>query len=118
MLEGLRTVVYTVPDIEQAKAWYSALLNQAPYFDQPFYVGFNVGGYELGLLPGIEASGSTTYWGVPDADAAYAKMLEQGATAQEPIADVGEGIRLGTVRDPCGNTLGIIANPHFLLPGD
>ncbi len=115
MLEGLRTVVYSVPDIEQAKGWYSALLGQPPYFDQPFYVGFNVGGYELGLLPGDEG-GATTYWGVPDADAAYAKLLEQGATAQKPVADVGEGIRLGTVRDPSGNTLGIITNPNFQLP--
>ena len=51
MLQGLRTVVYPVSDLGRAKEWYSAALEQAPYFDEPFYVGFNVGGYELGLVP-------------------------------------------------------------------
>jgi predicted enzyme related to lactoylglutathione lyase len=116
MLEGLRTVVYRVADLPQAKAWYAEMLNQRPYFDEPFYVGFNVGGYELGLLPTeTEEIGSTTYWGVPEADAAYARLLELGAKNHAPIQDVGDGIRLGTVLDPLGNILGVIENPHFTL---
>ena len=117
MLEGLRTIVYHVANLSQAKTWYTGLLNQPPYFDEPFYVGFQVGGYELGLLP-VEAgeTGATTYWGVPDADASYARLLELGAKVNEPIQDVGEGIRLGTVIDPFGNLLGIIENPNFVLP--
>ncbi len=51
MFLGLRTAVYDAPDIAKAKAWYSKVLGEQPYFDQPFYVGFNVGGYELGILP-------------------------------------------------------------------
>ena len=51
MLLGLRTVIYPAPDLAAAKSWYSKFLGQAPYFDQPFYVGFSVGGFELGLLP-------------------------------------------------------------------
>lgn len=51
MLQGLRTVVYGVQDIVAAKAWYREVLGIEPYFDQPFYVGFHVGGYELGLDP-------------------------------------------------------------------
>ena len=38
MLLGLRTVIYRAPDLARAKAWYSALLGVAPYFDEPFYV--------------------------------------------------------------------------------
>ena len=48
---GLRTAIYHAPDLAKAKSWYSRILGIEPYFDQPFYVGFNVGGYELGLDP-------------------------------------------------------------------
>ena len=116
MLEGLRTQVFTVADLDGAKAWYANMLGQPPYFDQPFYVGFNVGGYELGLLPaeaGGAENGAVTYWGVPDADVAYARLLALGATEDTPIHDVGDGIRLGVVNDPAGNALGVIYNPHF-----
>src|SRR5439155_548803 len=51
MILGLRTVIYHVPDLERATAWYSSVFGVQPYFDEPFYVGFNVGGYELGLDP-------------------------------------------------------------------
>jgi hypothetical protein len=50
-LHGPRTVIYPAADLDAAKIWWSALLGSAPYFDEPFYVGFNVGGYELSLLP-------------------------------------------------------------------
>ena len=115
MLEGLRTQVFTVADLDGAKSWYTNMLGKPPYFDQPFYVGFNVGGYELGLLPAETNGGigSVTYWGVPNADAAYAQLLELGATEGAPIHDVGDGIRLGVVTDPAGNALGVIYNPHF-----
>ena len=116
MLQGLRTQVHTVADPDRAKAWYTDILGHGPYFDQPFYVGFNVGGYELGLLPAATnggSIGSVTYWGVTDADAAYARLLELGATDDTPIHNVGDGIRLGAVTDPLGNLLGVIYNPHF-----
>ena len=117
MLDGLRTIVYHVADLDAAKAWYTQMLGHPPYFDQPFYVGFNVGGYELGLLPaeGKDDDITITYWGVPDAEAAYAALLAQGAAARMPPEDVGEGIRLGSVTDPFGNVLGVIYNPHFTL---
>ncbi len=117
MLEGLRTVVYAVADLDAAKAWYTGLLGQEPYFDEPFYVGFNVGGYELGLMPaeGGTDTSSITYWGVPDADAAYASLLARGASPKVPVEDVGGGIRLGAVTDPFGTVLGVIYNPHFTL---
>lgn len=115
MLEGLRSQIYEVADLAPAKAWYTELLGTPPYFDQPFYVGFNVGGYELGLLPSETGeTGAVTYWGVPNADAAYGRLLELGAQSDQPIHDVGDGIRLGTVLDPQGNVLGVIENPHFL----
>ena len=115
MIQGLRTVIYNVTDLAKAKAWYSQVLNRAPYFDQPFYVGFSVGGFELGLLPdGTPGLGGTVaYWGVPNADAAVERLRELGATVREPVQDVGEGIRTATVLDPFGNAFGVIENPHF-----
>jgi len=119
MFQGLRTVVYFVTDLQRAKAWYTELLGAPPYFDEPFYVGFNVGGYELGLHPSDgaqdvkNATSVVTYWGVEDVDAAYARLLEMGATEHAAVMDVGEGIKLGDVIDPFGNIVGIIYNPHF-----
>ncbi len=122
MLLGLRTWKVVTRDLERAKAWYARVVGKAPYFDQPFYVGFEVGGYELGIVPAEGAdqpgtNGAVTYWGVDDVDAAYARLLELGAEPHEPIADVGGGIRLGTVLDPDGNVLGVIFNPHFKAGG-
>ena len=51
MLNGLRSQIFSVTDLAAAKAWYTTLLGDQPYFDEPFYVGFNIGGYELGLMP-------------------------------------------------------------------
>lgn len=118
MFLGIRTVIYPVADLASSAAWFGRALGLSPYFDQPFYVGFNVGGYELGLLP-VDAGGShgpITYWGVPDADQAVAKLLELGAEPGDAVTDVGDGIRLGTIVEPAGNVLGVIENPHFALP--
>jgi len=123
MFLGLRTVVYQVQDLSKATKWYSGVLGSQPYFDQPFYAGFNVGGYELGLVPTPEAgpkraAAGLAYWGVTDARAAYQKLIELGATPNEPVQDVGEGILVGSVHDPFGNVLGVIQNPNFKLPAD
>ena len=40
-------------------------------------------------------------------------LLELRARAHEPVRDVGGGIRVATVKDPFGNVLGVIENPHF-----
>ncbi len=115
MIQGLRTVIYPVANLAEAAAWYARVAGKAPYFDQPFYVGFEIGGFELGLIPDGQpgTSGATAYWGTQDADAELARLLELGATVDSPVADVGEGIRVATVRDPFGNLFGIIQNPHF-----
>lgn len=118
MFLGLRTAVYHVSDIEQAKQWYAKILGFPPYFDEPFYVGFNVAGYELGLQPtegdSTQATGNA-YWGVESCETAFQKLLELGATAHEPVQEVGGGIKVATVKDPFGNVFGIIENPHFKL---
>ncbi|HEV8120205.1 MAG TPA: VOC family protein [Candidatus Polarisedimenticolia bacterium] len=119
---GLRTVVYKVGDLAKATAWYRKALGIDPYFEQPYYVGFSVGGYELGLDPDTSdqapgAGGSVAYWGVADADAALKHLTASGGKPHMPLRDVGDGIRVASVLDPFGNVLGLIQNPHFKLPG-
>lgn len=118
LFKGIRTVIYAVDDLARAKDWYANAFGVAPYFDEPFYVGFNIGGYELGLDPNAGASGaggSTAYWGVDNADEAFAQMIASGATVSNPVTEVGGGIKVGVVLDPFGNRVGIIENPHFDL---
>jgi predicted enzyme related to lactoylglutathione lyase len=117
MIQGLRTVIYHVSDLTKAKAWYSQVLELQPYFDQPFYVGYSVGGFELGLVPDGKPGpgGTVAYWGVPDAAAAVKRLEALGASVREPLQDVGDGIRVAAVADPFGNTFGLIENPHFSI---
>jgi catechol 2,3-dioxygenase-like lactoylglutathione lyase family enzyme len=114
---GWRTVGFKVSDLAAAKQWYTQVLGFEPYFDQPFYVGYNVGGYELGLMPSegelIHGNTIEAYLGVDDAASSYARLLELGATERAAPQDVGDGILVATVADPFGNILGIIQNPHF-----
>jgi len=114
MFLGLRTVIYPAPDLPASKAWFTKIIGRDPYFDEPFYVGYEVGGYELGLNPNADvADGAVTYWGVPDADVAFAALLAAGAVQHSAVTEVGEGIRVGEVREAGGSVLGIIENPHF-----
>jgi predicted enzyme related to lactoylglutathione lyase len=122
MFQGLRTVIYHVDNLEDAKAWYTKALGIEPYFDQPFYVGFNIGGFELGLDPDMsgvsKGNNAVAYWGVNDAAASYNSMLELGAQKHGDVQEVGGGIRVATVRDPYGNIFGIIENPNFRVESD
>jgi predicted enzyme related to lactoylglutathione lyase len=115
---GLRTHIYKVPDLAAAKAWYTKIFGVAPYFDEPFYVGFEIGGYEFGLQP-LEGSSTvsgarvSTYWGVDNVQTVYDQLLAAGATPFEEPAEVGDGIVVAAVQDPWGNVFGMIYNPHF-----
>jgi predicted enzyme related to lactoylglutathione lyase len=115
MFIGLRTAIYPVNDLEKAKRWYALALATEPYFDQPFYVGFSVGGFELSLIPdgASGTSGPQPLWGVADAADAVAHLLTIGATALEPVTEVGEGIKVAAVIDPFGNRLAVIENAGF-----
>lgn len=115
--KGIHTVVYQVADLAAARDWYTQVLGTPPYFDQPFYVGFSVAGYELGLQSetpsAAPVSNVVAYWGVDDIEAEHARLLALGAQETYPVSDVGDNILLSTVRDPFGNEFGLIRNPHF-----
>ena len=115
MILGLRTVIYPVTDLAAGKAFYSQVLGAEPYFDQPFYVGYAVGGFELGLIPDGTPGpdGASALWGTADAVAEMARLVNLGAAVHEPVKEVGDGIKVGSVSDPFGNVFGLIENPHF-----
>jgi lactoylglutathione lyase len=117
---GLRTVGYKVADIQKAKEWYTSVFRVKPYFDEAFYVGFNIGGYELGLMPEEKPVKSKTdnvtiYWGVENIKESFDHLIKMGATPHEEPQNVGGDIMVASVKDPWENVIGIIYNPDFNL---
>lgn len=115
---GLRTCIYKVTELEKAKAWYTHAFQSPPYFDEPFYVGFNIGGFELGLQPNEttpdqKSENVLTYWGLEDIEKEFQRFLELGATTHEKPTNVGGELMVATVKDPWGNIIGLIYNPYF-----
>ena len=116
---GLRTTIYMVNDLDAAKEWYAKAFGYQPYFDEPFYVGFDISGFELGLLPeeGPVKKGENViaYWGVEDINKAYESLIGIGATEVEKPTNVGGVIEVASVKDPWDNIIGIIYNPEFKI---
>ncbi len=115
---GLRTTIYKVGNISEAKKWYSETFRTKPYFDEPFYVGFNIAGYELGLQPEENQSEKkfanvVAYWGVHEIEKEFERFLAAGAMEEEKPVNVGGEIMTASVRDPWGNCIGLIYNPGF-----
>jgi predicted enzyme related to lactoylglutathione lyase len=111
MTSGLRTIIYPVTDIAQAKRLYGTLLDSAPMVDGADYVGFSVGDQHVGLLPNGQSMGMTGpvgYWHVDDITATLKQLLDAGAETQQPISDVGGGRRIASVKDADGNVIGLI----------
>jgi len=114
MTEGIRTIIYPVKDIVQAKKLYSAFLGVEPYVDEAYYVGFNVGGQEVGLDPNGHKQGMTGpvgYCQVNDIKKSLQLLLDAGAQAQQEVKDVGGGKLIASVRDADGNVIGLIQLP-------
>ncbi|KAA0990089.1 VOC family protein [Dyadobacter aurulentus] len=117
---GLRTTIYKVAELDKAKQWYTEAFETAPYFDEPFYVGFNIAGYELGLqqedgAASAKTANVVTYWGVANAGLEFERLISLGATSHEEPANVGGDIVVASVIDPWGNVIGVIYNPEFTL---
>ncbi|MCI5080219.1 MAG: VOC family protein [Saprospiraceae bacterium] len=117
-MQGLRTTIYKVGNMELAKDWYSKAFRQFPYFEEDYYVGFNIQGYELGLQPeefpvSPKAETVIAYWGVEKIQEEYDRLLKVGASPHEPPTNVGGTIEVATVKDPWGNIIGLIYNPEF-----
>ena len=112
--QGIKTVLHPVSDLARAKPVYAALLGVQPQADAPYYVGFDLAGQPIGLVPGGGQEGMTSpvaYWHVADIEAKLAEVTAAGATVKDPPRDVGGGRLVATVTDPDGNVLGLLQDP-------
>jgi predicted enzyme related to lactoylglutathione lyase len=112
--EGIKIVLHPVSDLAAAKAVYTALLGIPPQADSSYYVGYEVAGQQIGLVPGGAAQGMSSpvaYWQVPDIEAKLAEVTAAGAAVKDPSRDVGGGRLVATFTDPDGNILGLFQDP-------
>jgi predicted enzyme related to lactoylglutathione lyase len=111
MTEGMKTTIYPVRDLTRAKALFGALLGVPPYVDEPYYVGFQVDGQDVGLDPHGHDKGMTGpvgYWHVDDVHAALKRLLDTGARIVQDVRDVGGGKLIATVKDADDNVIGLL----------
>ena len=114
MTEGVKTIIYPVEDLARARTLYGKLLNFEPYMDEPYYVGFEVGGQDIGLDPRGHSQGMTgplNYWHVADIQKSLQNLLDAGAETQQEVRDVGGGKLIATVKDTDGNAIGLLQEP-------
>jgi predicted enzyme related to lactoylglutathione lyase len=108
---AIKTVLHPVSDLAKAKEVFTALLGVPPSADAPYYVGYDVAGQHIGLVPGGGPQGMTSpvaYWHVPDIEAKLAELTAAGATVKDAASDVGGGRLVATVTDLDGNVLGLL----------
>jgi len=99
-------IIFPVSDIASATHLYTQVLGSAPYFESPYYVGFNTGAGEIGLDPNAKRGGALPYWDVDDLDATIASLVSAGATVIEEPHDVGGGLTIALLADASGNSIG------------
>lgn len=114
MSSGIKTFIYPVKDLDQAKALFSVLLDVEPDMDGPYYVGYTVDGQNIGLDPNGHRQGMTGpvgYWHVEDVKASLQALLDAGAQAHQEPRDVGGGKLVASVKDADGNVIGLVQAP-------
>jgi predicted enzyme related to lactoylglutathione lyase len=111
MTEGIKTIIYPLKDLAKAKTLYSELLGVEPYMDEAYYVGFNIEGQDVGLVPHGQSQGMTGpvgYWHVDDIKRSVKALLDAGAEAHQEVKDVGRGKLIASVKDADGDVIGLI----------
>jgi predicted enzyme related to lactoylglutathione lyase len=109
--QGIKTVLHPVSDLTSAKAVYTALLGIPPQHDADYYVGYDVEGQHIGLVPGGGPQGMTSpiaYWHVSDIEGKLAEVTAAGGAVKDAPRDVGGGRLVASFTDPDGNVLGLV----------
>jgi predicted enzyme related to lactoylglutathione lyase len=110
MLLGLNFVMLYVPDIEQARAFYTEKLGFVVQAQQPSFVQFkqNAG---MGAIFALQEQANVSphqgvelWWMVDNADATYATLVSNGVEIVSQPTDEPFG-RAFTIKDPAGNII-------------
>ena len=110
-MQSIKTILYPIKDLAQAKAIFGTLLDTPPYMDEPYYVGFRVGDQDIGLDPNGHNKGMTgpeCYWHVADIGKSLQALLDAGAQLRQEVKDVGGGKLIASVTDTDHNIIGLI----------
>jgi predicted enzyme related to lactoylglutathione lyase len=106
--QGVKTVLHPVTDLDKAKPVYTALLGVEPMADAPYYVGYELAGQQIGLVPNSGMTSPVAHWHVTDIEAKLAEVTAAGGTLKDAPRDVGGGRLVASFTDPDGNVLGLI----------
>jgi predicted enzyme related to lactoylglutathione lyase len=105
-------IVYPAKELVSTKQIFGKFLGVEPYVDGPYYVGYRVGGMEIGLDPNAQNAGPVTYIDVADIKSSLQDIIALGATMQQDVKDVANGLLVASVKDKDGNILGFRQNPQ------
>jgi hypothetical protein len=105
-------IVYPAKELGGNKQIFSKFLGVEPYVNEPYYVGYRVGDMEIGLDPNAQCAGPVTYIEVADIKNSLQEIIALGATIQQDVKDVANGLLVASVKDKDGNILGFKQNPQ------
>jgi len=107
VIKAINLCIYPVKDIARAKAQYAKFLGVEPYADSPYYVGFKIGEFEVGLVQNAPHPAPLEFWSVADVKTALREFVEAGATVHEEPKNVGGGLLVASIKDADGNLIGV-----------
>jgi len=110
MNKGVKTILYPVKDMTQAKTLFQKLLEVEPYADQPYYIGFKIGDQDIGLVPNSPEGGVTAFYHVDDIKNSLQILVDAGAEIIQNIKNVGGGRLIASAKDKDNNIIGLIQN--------
>jgi predicted enzyme related to lactoylglutathione lyase len=111
MTAGIQTIIYPVRDLTAAKERFQAILGEEPIVDQPYYVGWQISGQDIGLDPNGHSkgmAGPVAYCHVDDIAATVKALNAAGAQTLQDVTGVGGGKLIASLSDPDGNVIGLL----------
>ena len=110
MARGLNALLFPTSDPARMKRLLSVVLGGEPAFDDAYYVGWQMGGLNIGLDPNGRTrgmAGATPFFDVEDIRATVDALKALGATLEEDVRPVGGGMLVAILSDQEGNMIGL-----------
>lgn len=108
-MASFQTVLLPAADLAASRELYRSLLGVEPTADSAYYVGFDVDGQHIGLVPGTPVVRPHLH--VKDMHAAVEQVTSAGGVVVDEPRDVGGGRLVAVVRDMAGAEIGLLADP-------